>query len=84
MFFTPGWSYDRHKIFQQILHLIHPMHCVLLCLLARFVAYNCHLPFHLSFRSVHASAQLLFHVFLLTSLDKADIYIVGDVQTYVV
>jgi hypothetical protein len=49
---------------------LHPMHWFSWnWFVAKFVAYNFHLLFCLSFRSVHALSLFLLHTFLLSPLD---------------
>jgi hypothetical protein len=59
------------KCFYKVLHLILCIGCHELGLLARFVAYNFHFSFCLSFRSVHALSQFLLHIFLFSPFSKA-------------
>jgi hypothetical protein len=59
------------KWFHSILQLITCTDFHGLGLLATLVAYNFHLTFYLSFRSVHALSQFYFSLFLLSPFDKA-------------
>jgi hypothetical protein len=62
------WFYN---ILQLILYIDFHGHD----LLARFAAYNFHLSFHHSLRSVLAFSQLLLYIFLLSPFDIAGLSI---------